>query len=203
MAAILPPNAMLYFIDQNFTKAQLLESPLQQGEYENCSFNELDLSEVDFSQYKFIKCRFTDCNLSLTRLSKTAFQEVQFKNCKMLGWRMDQCHEFGLSVSFEQCVLQHASFYKKKLARTRFENCQLQEVDFSECDLSHAEFVNCDLNLAVFSNTNLEKADLRTASRYTIDPEQNRLKRAKFSWPAVAGLLHKYDVDLTEEDEAF
>ena len=193
---------MVYRLDETITPDSLLAQALPRGEYENCSFNELDLSEADFSQFKFIKCRFIDCNLSLTRLSKTAFQEVQFKTCKMLGWRMDQCHEFGLSVSFEQCVLQHASFYKRKLARTRFENCELQETDFSECDLSHAEFVNCDLNLAVFSNTNLEKADLRTASRYTIDPEQNRLKRAKFSWPALSGLLHKYDVDLSEDEEA-
>lgn len=194
---------MHYITDQDYTEAQLLETPLQQGEYENCNFHELDLSETDFSQFKFINCSFNDCNLSLSRLSKTAFQDVRFKGCKMMGWRMDQCSDFGLQVQFEQCILQHASFYKKKLARTRFENCQLQEADFSECDLSHAEFVNCDLNLAVFANTNLEKADLRTASRYTIDPDQNRLKRAKFSWPALAGLLNKYDVDLSEDDEAF
>ncbi|MDP2188978.1 MAG: pentapeptide repeat-containing protein [Sphingobacteriaceae bacterium] len=194
---------MHYIIDQDFTKAQLLEAPLHQGEYENCNFNELDLSETDFSQFKFINCSFNDCNLSLSRLSKTAFQDVRFKGCKMVGWRMDQCSDFGLQVGFENCILKNASFYKKKLARTRFENCQLQEADFSECDLSHAEFVNCDLDLAVFMGTNLEKADLRSASRYTIDPELNRLKRAKFSWPALSGLLSKYDIDLSEDDEAF
>lgn len=194
---------MHYLSDIEINKATLLESALQQGEYENCIFSELDLANFDFSHFKFIKCRFESCNLSLTRLSKTAFQEVHFKDCKMMGWRMDQCSDFSLSVSFENCLLQHASFYKKKLARTRFENCQLQEADFTECDLSYAELIDCDLNLAVFVDTNLEKADLRTASRYTLDPEQNKIKRAKFSWPALAGLLHKYDIDRTEEGGSF
>ncbi len=194
---------MHYVSDLTITKATLHDAALQPGEYENCLFQELDLVNMDLSNFKFIDCNFEGCNLSLTRLSKAALQEVHFKDCKMMGFRLDQCNDFGLAVSFENCLLQNASFYKKKLSRTRFQNCQLQEADFSECDLSHAVFVDCDLNLATFAATNLEKADLRSASRFNIDPEQNRLKQAKFSWPAVAGLLHKYDVDLSEDDEAF
>ena len=58
------------------------------------------------------------------------------------------------------------------------------------------EFINCDFSGAVFENTILEKADLRTAINYSIDPEINRLKKAKFSMPGLIGLLDKYDIEL-------
>jgi hypothetical protein len=47
---------------------------------------------------------------------------------------------------------------------------------------------------AAFVGTNLEKTDFRTARNYSFDPEQNKLKKARFSHPAVVGLLTKYDI---------
>jgi hypothetical protein len=41
---------------------------------------------------------------------------------------------------------------------------------------------------------NLEKADFSTAKNYTIDAENNKLKKAIFSLPEVIGLLSKYDI---------
>jgi uncharacterized protein YjbI with pentapeptide repeats len=76
----------------------------------------------------------------------------------------------------------------------KFQNCKLVEVDFSESDLSGVLFDRCDLSGATFDRTNLEKADLRTSINYLINPEINKVKKAKFSYPAVLGLLTKYDV---------
>ena len=81
-----------------------------------------------------------------------------------------------------------------KLKATRFHNCQLKDADFAEADLSAATFDGCDLAGAIFDRSNLEKADFRTARNYRIDPENNRLKKAKFSPLGLAGLLGKYDV---------
>jgi hypothetical protein len=50
------------------------------------------------------------------------------------------------------------------------------------------------LSGATFENTNLEKADFRTSFNYSIDPEINRIKKAKFALPEVLGLLNKYDL---------
>jgi len=47
---------------------------------------------------------------------------------------------------------------------------------------------------SIFDNSVLEKTDFTTASNYSIDPEINRIKKAKFSLPAVVGLLNKYDI---------
>ena len=50
---------------------------------------------------------------------------------------------------------------------------------------------------ATFDNTILEKVDFKTSFNYAIDPEQNRVKKARFSLVGVAGLLDKYGVEIT------
>lgn len=114
----------------------------------------------------------------------------------MLGLRFDNCNEFGLSFSFEGCQLIHSSFYKTGLKKTIFRDCQLQEIDFSEADLTSALFDNCNLQHATFDSTILEKADLRTSFNFSIDPELNRIKKAKFSLSGITGLLDKYEIEI-------
>lgn len=169
---------------------------LIKAEYENCTFNGCNFADGDFSGFKFIECTFNDCNLSLVKLNKTAFVDAKFKDCKLLGLRFDTCNEFGLSFSFDNCMLNHASFYKTKIKKTVFKNCHLQETDFAEADLTNSVFDNCNLAHAIFERTILEKADFRSAYNYTIDPEMNRIKKAKFSVLGLSGLLSKYDIDI-------
>ena len=67
-------------------------------------------------------------------------------------------------------------------------------MDFSATDLSASNFANCDLSGAIFDNSILEKTDFRTAYNYSINPEINKIKKAKFSVSGIAGLLDKYDI---------
>jgi uncharacterized protein YjbI with pentapeptide repeats len=99
-------------------------------------------------------------------------------------------------LDFENCVLKLAVFYKLKLKKTRFKNCNLQETEFTEADLTSASFDNCDLQRAIFQKTNLEKVDFRTSFNYSIDPEQNRITKARFSRLGVVGLLDKYRIEI-------
>ena len=183
------PNT--YFEAKTFLPTDL---PLVPGEYEQCTFQDADLSNTDLSGYKFADCTFLRCNLSLATVAQTAFRDVQFKACKMLGLRFEDCNDLGFSIRLEDCALRHASFYGKKLKGTVFQQCQLQETDFAHCDLSQSVFAACDLEGALFENTNLEKADFRTAYHYALDPDQNRIKKARFSVDGLAGLLGKYDI---------
>ena len=82
------------------------------------------------------------------------------------------------------------------MKKTVFRDSLLVETDFAGADLSGATFDNCDLAHAVFENTILEKADLRTSYNYSIDPETNRIKKARFSVTGIAGLLEKYDIEI-------
>jgi fluoroquinolone resistance protein len=72
----------------------------------------------------------------------------------------------------------------------------LHEIDFTETNLSAAVFDHSDLSGSIFDGTKLEKADFRTAYNYSIDPERNRLKKAKFSLSGAAGLLDKHDIQI-------
>jgi uncharacterized protein YjbI with pentapeptide repeats len=180
------------FQDQTFDK-QEFHLP---GEFENCTFKNCNLNGADLSSSMFAECTFAGCDLSLAKLNKTILRDVVFKDCKMLGLRFDLCNEFGLSFRLEGCVLNHSSFYKTNLKKTIFKNSQLQETDFSEADLTSAVFDQCDLRQATFDRTNLEKADFRSASNLSIDPENNRIKKARFSLINVTGLLNKYQIDI-------
>lgn len=185
-----------YTEGKKFSQDDLIQHPLTRGSYENCSFSNCDLSNIDLSGFHFIDCTFSGCNLSMAKLGKTNFRDVTFNGCKMLGLLFYDCSEYGLAVGFNDCNLGHASFYNTKIKKTRFINSKLNATDFTDCDLSSAVIDNCDLADAKFENTNLEKADLRRSYNYSIDPAMNRVKKARFSLDAVAGLLDKYDIEI-------
>lgn len=183
-----------YFSEQTYSKLDCRLKPLPKAEYENCSFINCEFQEADLSRNIFSDCTFKSCNFSMAKLGHTAFRDVLFEDCKMLGLQFGSCNTFSLSFRFENCMINHASFYQLKLRKTIFKNCQLQEADFTESDFSEARFEQCDLAGATFDRSILEKADFRTSYNYSIHPESNRIKKAKFSLPAVTGLLTRYGI---------
>jgi fluoroquinolone resistance protein len=174
----------------------LHDKPLIIGDYENCSFINCDFSEANLSDLNFLECEFIGCNLSLVKLNNTSLREVKFKKCKLLGLHFEDCNNLLITIDFEDCILNISSFFKLNLKRTRFINSKIIDVDFTETDLNKSIFENCDLKSTTFQNTNLEGADFRSSYNYSIDPELNRIKKAKFSIPWIAGLLDKYDIDI-------
>jgi len=186
----------IFSLEKTFQKINFSLNPLPKGEYELCTFINCDFSNTDLSNMVFVSCEFVACNLSLVSINDTSFREVNFKDCKMLGLRFDTCHKFGLELNFNSCNLNHSSFYKVKLKKTSIKDCQLQETDFTECDLTASKIENCNFLNASFDHTVLEKADLRTSYNYLINPEQNNIKKAKFSLSGVGGLLTKYDIEI-------
>ncbi len=185
-----------YIDNKTFDQIDFTEKPLVKGEYEACTFINCDFSNADLSGFKFLTCKFSGCNLSMAKLTKTTFGDVKFKDCKMLGLGFESCNPFGLVVHFDSCILSHSSFYETKLKKTIFKSSKLEEVDFTACDLSSTIFDNCDLMNTRFDNSTLEKADFRTSFNYSIDPEINRMKKARFSQAGISGLLYKYDLEI-------
>ena len=185
-----------YVVDKTFEKINYTEKTLSRADYENCKFIGCDFSNSELSGINFTECVFAGCNLSSVKLLQTIFGDVQFSDCKMLGLHFETCNEFIFSATFYNCILNLSSFYKRKIKKTIFKDCSMQEVDFTETDLSSSTLSNCNLKDAKFENTILERADLSSSYNYSIHPEMNRIKRAKFSYPGVIGLLDKYDIDL-------
>jgi uncharacterized protein YjbI with pentapeptide repeats len=81
-----------------------------------------------------------------------------------------------------------------KLKNTRFEECSIKEANFTDTDLTGSSFLLCDLTATLFNHTILHGVDFRTAYNYCLDPEINKLKKARFSYPGVCGLLRKYGI---------
>lgn len=173
-------------------------SPLEKGEYENCTFKNCNFAGLDLAGLIFSECVFVGCDFSNAQTGSTGFREVDFKQCKLMGLRFDRCNTLLLSFTFQDCVLSFSSFYRLKIKNTKFIGCKLHEVDFSETDLTNAQFQNCELDRATFDGTVLAGADLRSALNFTIDPDTNRLKKTKFSTDGALSLLSKYGIVVTE-----
>ena len=180
------------YFDQVFQKV----STISKGEYESCTFKNCNFSGVDFSNIVFIDCKFEVCDCSLIKVKHTSFREVVFKECKLLGINFAESNTFLFSIAVENSVLNLSNFYQLKLKGMYFKQCTLHEVDFTEADLTKVVFDDCDLTRALFINSNLEKTNFSTAYNYSIDPEQNRLKKALFSKMDLGGLLNKYDIEI-------
>ncbi len=185
-----------YIEDKLFEKIDFTENTLLVGEYENCRFVNCVFSNTNLSKISFSECEFTACDLSTAKLHKTSFRDTRFKSCKLLGLHFEDCATILFTVDFDNSLINLSSFYKMKIKKLQFKNSSLQEVDFTEADLSGAIFDNCDLARAKFENTILEKVDFRTAFNYSINPEINKVKKAKFSLPSVIGLLDKYGIEI-------
>ncbi len=182
--------------DQAYVNVTYSGQKLVQTEFDGCSFLNCDFSEADFSESDFVDCKFENCNFAATKFVGTGMKSVQFTECKLIGINFDSCSDFLFSVNFRKCILDYSSFAEKKMKKTIFLGCSLKEADFSGTDLSSAVFDDCDLYQTVFHRTNLEKADFRTAVNYALDPEQNKIRKARFSYSGIVGLLRKYDIDV-------
>jgi len=169
-------------VTETFEKIDFTEKPLARGEYEECIFLQCNFSDSDLSNIHFYDCSFRGCNLSLAALSNNTMSDVKFRDCKLLGLHFELCNPIMFSVSFEKCILNLSSFYNLKMKKTIFLECSLRECDFT------------GLLGARFDSTTLEKADLRWAKNFAIDPEMNKITKAKFSKEGVMGLLYKWDI---------
>lgn len=163
-------------------------------EFEQCTFKSCDFSESSFSQCRFTDCQFIGCNLAMLKLNRSTLSNVGFKECKLIGVNFSECEDFLFTVRFENCILDYASFMKKKMPKTQFLNSSLKNVTFAHANLTKAMFDNTDLEGTVFERTELKEANFATAYNYTLDPEQNNIKKARFSQYGIAGLLTKYDI---------
>lgn len=181
---------MEFIEEKTFTQAYLP----QKAQFELCIFEHCQWEQQDLSAYKFTECIFINCNLSLCDLQNTQFQDVKFIGCKMLGLSFQKLSNFSMDLSFDNCLLDHSLFTGRNWKKTNFNNCSLKEVDFQESDLTEVSFNQCNLDRALFYHSNLHKADFRTAQNFQIQPENNKMKGAKFSIEGLLGLLAHYQI---------
>lgn len=131
-------------------------------------------------------------------MNNTSWRDVQFVECKMTGADFTNSSTFS-SFHFRKSHLQYASFVGMKLWLSKAQFiCNLQEAYFDEANLSSALFDRCDMERAEFTKTNLEKADLSTSYHFDINPNTNRIRKARFSKTELEGLLRSFGIQVVD-----
>lgn len=166
--------------------------PMKRTEFEGCEFISCHFS--DLSKLSFIDCVFKTCNLSNAKAIDSHLRNCSFKDCKLLGTNFSRAKELTFEVHFENCLMDYASFDKKKMHQSSFKHCKLHGANFTQADASKCTFAQCDFYEALFSGTNLGGVDLSSCVNFIIDPELNNIKKARFALNALPGLLQRYDI---------
>ncbi|MFD2933254.1 pentapeptide repeat-containing protein [Spirosoma flavum] len=167
-------------------------------EFELCTFKKLDLSRIAITDSNFINCRFEDCNLTRAELRNTKLYDVSFVNCRLAHVDFGSCNAFGFHVNFQECQLDYTVFLNRKLKKAHFTDCSLKEAHFLKCDLTGTVFDQCNLELARFEGNNLTQVDFSSSYNLEINPDDNKVKKARFSLQNLPGLLVKYDLVISK-----
>jgi uncharacterized protein YjbI with pentapeptide repeats len=119
---------------------------------------------------------------------------VRFEKSKLLG--VDWTKADGMedrraptALSFSECILDLSSFFGLNLRGAMIERCSAREADLTNADMRNAVCVGTNFEGAKFHGTDLERADLRGALSYVIDPRVNKVKGGRFSLPDAVALL--------------
>src|SRR5664280_413093 len=136
---------------------------------EEKTFDKIDFTQNPLTKGEFESCTFISCDFSNSDLTAAAFIDCEFENCN--------------------------------LSMAKLNNTALREVRFTNCKMLGLHFENCnEIGLsASFDNSILEKTDFRTSFNYSIDPEKNRIRKARFSMTGIRGLLEKYDIEIDNQ----
>lgn len=179
---------------QVFKSEDFSKKSLESNSFINCSFDRCNFSESILRNAKFCSCTFTNCNFSLIKLEGSRLQDVWFVDCKIVGAEFFKCDKTFFSVFFKNSLLHYCNFSDLIMKNATFNGCKLKENHFTNTYLVSADFSHADLSGTIFHKCDLSKADFSTATQYDINPEANKIKKAKFSLPEAANLLKGFDI---------
>ncbi len=184
-------------LDESFESIHAKGEALNGRRFENCSFKNCSFSEASFRDVSLLDCKFDGCDLSNAQFTGARLRDSSFQDSKLVGVNWTTGSALS-GISFQKCVLNLSVFQNLDLRKWIVVNCVAREADFSDTNLSEANLQGTDFFGARFSNTKLEKADLRNAVNYDIDPNFNRIKGAKFSLPEAMSLLRGLGIVVEE-----
>lgn len=182
-------------LHQRFHKIDFSEQVYQDIEFYQCHFRDCTLRNTTFWDCRFENCTFEGCDLSNATLEGSSFSEVAFSHSKVIGI---QWQKSGLSfrVSYQSCIMNYGSFFKRNLKQIKILDCQAKEVDFAECNLQKSDFTGTNLEKARFLQSDLREADFSGAQNYSIDLQQNKVKKAVFALPEALSLFQNFGIKI-------
>lgn len=199
----------------------MMKKNLDKSVYQDESFEKINLSDVMIRSVVFTDCRFAACDFRNSQAENCAFRNCLFENCKLNLWRLSgsvysgckfiDCDMSGIDwtaanlpklrlccpLAFENCRLNHSSFFGLDLSELKARNCLIKETDLRNAILCKAVFQNCDFNNSLFGNTDLREANFTRARNYLINLARNNCQDAEFSLPEALNLLTTSGIKLS------
>jgi fluoroquinolone resistance protein len=168
---------------------------IKDKEFQNCNFVRCNFLECSFERCSFEECSFYNCNLSLVKLISSRFITVNFHNSKLVGINWVKAAT-PLDVNFFECIINNSNFLGLGLRNINIIKCEAKETNFADANLKNAKFTSTNLEKSRFLNTNLIQANFTDAINYSINPNQNQLKKTIFTLPEAISLLQNLDIIL-------
>lgn len=161
-------------------------------------FNDCVFKDCRWVGVRVENCTFTDCTFEHCSMSGVVFAFTRMRDSWLRGSSFRSMAWGGLQgrsalgmpfTSAQNCAFQYNDFSGMALAGFDFSTCNFMECSFDECSLKNAVFNGVPLARSRFTRCDLTGADFRSASGYGIDPADNKLRGARFSFPDVVALL--------------
>ena len=178
---------------ETFSKLVLIEETIQSKVYDECEFIDCIFIGCKFEKCRLLNCKFEKCDLSNIIPMNSEFRDVKFNNCKAIGIDWTRAGKLK-ELNFTECLVNYSNFRLLKLPKTVIRKCEVKDVDFIETDLKGSTFTANDFESSVFFKTDLSGVDFTHATNYTIDVNNNTLKKTRFSLPEVLSLLNNLDI---------
>lgn len=118
---------------------------------------------------------------------------MEFKDCKIIGIDWTKTGR-PFRANFENCKMNDSIFYNLDLRSAKFINCEARNVDFEKANLNKSKLNKSDFLNSNFTGSDLSFSDFTEAINYRINPENCKIKKAKFSLPQVLTLLDQWDI---------
>lgn len=183
--------------EQLYKSIDFTEKDLSHSSFMNCTFENCNFTGSIWNNGIFSNCFFNSCNLSLVKLENCRLQHVLFTDCKIVGAEFYKCEKKFFSINSKNCLILYCNYSDLNMKRASFQKSKIKESFFTATCLVEADFTHADLQGTIFHQSDLSKADFRNAINYVIDPQTNKVKEAKFSFPEVTGLLNGFEIEIT------
>lgn len=184
---------VMIYENEIFENIQLENDCMEEKVFSDCTFYKCRVYESDIVHCSFHGCIFKSCTILNNNFKFTDAVDNRFQDCSIVGlaWNdVERENNIMLPFSaFEDCTLKHNLFIGFKMKKFDFTDCDLLGSTFQQCDLKDSCFQRAGLKDVNFQQNDLRGADFRDALEYSISLENNRLKKAKFSFPDAIRLL--------------
>ncbi len=191
MKKTVPINAEgLVFSAQDFSNQSFGEHA-----FTMCVFEKCDFSNSSFEQASLWNCTFKACNLTMVNVKGSRLQDVAFFDSKLVGINFAQCDSsLFFSIFVTKSLLQYCNFSALAMEDASFKESRLLECKFVDTTLKKANFEDVELAGTMFQNCDMREANFLGAVNYRINPCENRISKAKFSFPECIGLIKPLDI---------